>query len=120
MPMSVSDVASELRAMASRVRCLPPPNHRRPDAFHEARSELARELDAIADRVGKGCTAKAGAEAPQARREFHRPPDAAPPRQSSGREVMVEIRRRRLAVRKEVTESAQNAVFAARPGKSSL
>jgi hypothetical protein len=49
-------IASALDEIASRARCLPPPSHRRPDAFHEARSELAKEIANIAKwlRTGKG------------------------------------------------------------------
>jgi hypothetical protein len=40
--------ARALRDLASQARRLPPPNHRNPHAFHEARSELAAEIAAIA------------------------------------------------------------------------
>lgn len=47
-------VASDLRELAKLARRLPPPNHRKPDAFHEARSELARAMDELAARIEKG------------------------------------------------------------------
>jgi hypothetical protein len=40
-----------LKDIASRARCLPPPSHARPHAFHEGRSELAHEIDQVG-RVG--------------------------------------------------------------------
>jgi hypothetical protein len=42
------EIAARLDDIASRARCLPPPSHRRPDAFHESRSELAKEIANIA------------------------------------------------------------------------
>lgn len=55
MPNNAQGIANELDEIASRARCLPPPSHRRPDAFHEARSELARDIAVIAKwmRTGK-------------------------------------------------------------------
>jgi hypothetical protein len=41
-------IAAELDELASRARCLPAPNHRNPNAFHESRSELGRQIAAIA------------------------------------------------------------------------
>lgn len=46
--MNVPEIARELRDLASRARRLPPPNHRNPDAFHEARSELGKDIEAVA------------------------------------------------------------------------
>lgn len=42
------ELVSRLRELAGMVRRLPPPSSRRPDAFHEARSELAHELVVLA------------------------------------------------------------------------
>jgi predicted Zn-dependent protease len=41
-------LAARLRDLAARARRLPPPNHRRPDAFHEARSELGADIERLA------------------------------------------------------------------------
>lgn len=41
----------ELREIASKVSCLPPPNHRNPNAFHEARSEQADAIRKVADQL---------------------------------------------------------------------
>lgn len=49
--MNARAIAFELRDIAARARRLPPPNHRNPDAFHEARSELAHDIDRVADRI---------------------------------------------------------------------
>lgn len=46
------DLGQQLRDLANRARRLPPPNHRNPHAFHEARSELGHELEQLADQVG--------------------------------------------------------------------
>jgi hypothetical protein len=46
--MNSKGAAEELRDLASRARRLPPPCHRNPEAFHEARSELGKDIDAIA------------------------------------------------------------------------
>lgn len=46
------DLGHPLRDLADRARRLPPPNHRNPHAFHEARSELGHELEQLADQVG--------------------------------------------------------------------
>jgi len=50
--MNAAAIAYELRDLADRARRLPPPNHRNPDAFHEARSELAHDIERVADRIG--------------------------------------------------------------------
>jgi hypothetical protein len=49
--MDNAEIAARLRSCASRVRCLPPPNHRNPEVFHEARSEMGHELDNIANEL---------------------------------------------------------------------
>lgn len=51
LSMNARAIALELRDLASRCRRLPPPNHRKPDAFHEARSELAHDICAVADKI---------------------------------------------------------------------
>jgi hypothetical protein len=53
--MNAAAIAAELDDLAGRARRLPPPNHRNPDAFHEARSELAKDIAAIGKwlRTGK-------------------------------------------------------------------
>lgn len=43
---------TKLRDIASRVRCLPTPMRRNPDAFHENRSELANEIDLLGVAIG--------------------------------------------------------------------
>lgn len=48
LPMNAAAIAAELDHLASRARCLPPPSHARPEAFHEARSELGKDIAAIA------------------------------------------------------------------------
>jgi len=42
------DVIARLLELADRARRLPPPNHRNPHAFHEARSELGRDIELVA------------------------------------------------------------------------
>ena len=41
--------AEELRQLAELAGRLPPPSHRRPEAFHEGRSELSGRLRRLAD-----------------------------------------------------------------------
>ena len=41
-------LGERLRDLAGRARRLPPPSHRDPDAFHEARDELGADIDIIA------------------------------------------------------------------------
>ena len=45
------DIAEALREIARRVRYLPGPSHRDPEAFHINRSELAHEIDLVAQAV---------------------------------------------------------------------
>jgi len=47
-PAAGTGLATRLLALADRVRRLPPPSHRDPEAFHVARSELAAELRRLA------------------------------------------------------------------------
>lgn len=47
----VKGVAVELLDVAERVRRCPPPSHRRPHVFHEARDELADEIARLAARL---------------------------------------------------------------------
>lgn len=42
-------IAAALDALAERIARIPPPSARRPDAFHEERSEVASQARAIAD-----------------------------------------------------------------------
>jgi hypothetical protein len=46
--MNLAAIAGELEELASRARRLPGPNHRNPEAFHESRSELGKDIAAIA------------------------------------------------------------------------
>lgn len=46
-------VVDRLHELADRARRLPPPHPGRPDAFHEARDELARDLAAAARLVAE-------------------------------------------------------------------
>ena len=52
--MSSPEVIACVRELADRARRLPPPNHRNPDAFHEARSELACDIDKVAEWLKTG------------------------------------------------------------------
>jgi hypothetical protein len=45
------DVAAELDVLASRVRRMSPPLARRPERFHEERSDIAHDLAELARRV---------------------------------------------------------------------
>jgi hypothetical protein len=48
--MSIFDTcAAELRALADEARRLPPPSARNPEAFHEARDELALRISEVAN-----------------------------------------------------------------------
>jgi hypothetical protein len=40
-----------LRDLADRARRLPPPDHRNPEAFHEARSELGGDIEILARQI---------------------------------------------------------------------
>ena len=47
--MSPSEaLAVRLRLLAVRARRLPPPDHRNPEAFHEARDELGADIERLA------------------------------------------------------------------------
>ena len=41
-------IAARLRDLAQAARRLPPPNHRNPEAFHEARSDLGADIERLA------------------------------------------------------------------------
>lgn len=41
-------LASRLRDLADRARRLPPPSHRDPNAFHEARDDLGADIEVVA------------------------------------------------------------------------
>lgn len=49
--MSTAELATELFEIAERARRLPPPSHRNPEAFHEARSELAHDIEVLAQQL---------------------------------------------------------------------
>lgn len=44
-------VAQRLRELAERARRLPPPSHRDPGAFHEARDDLGADIDIVARQI---------------------------------------------------------------------
>lgn len=44
-------VATKLRAIATKVRFMPPPSNIDPETFHLARSERAHEIDLIAQEI---------------------------------------------------------------------
>lgn len=44
-------LARRLREIASKVRCLPPPSARDPEAFHINRSEEAKQIELVADEL---------------------------------------------------------------------
>jgi len=48
-PRSARDLRRRLDELASRVRRLAPPETKRPERFHEGRSEIARELQKLAE-----------------------------------------------------------------------
>lgn len=49
--VTTSEAIAELRKLADRARRLPPPNHRNPHAFHEARDELGHAIDRVVDQL---------------------------------------------------------------------
>lgn len=53
-PMNTAAISEELQQLASRARWLPCPSHRAPEAFHEARSELGRDIAKIAEWLKTG------------------------------------------------------------------
>lgn len=50
--VTTPDMIAKLFELADRARRLPPPNHRNPHAFHEARSELGSALEQLAEDLG--------------------------------------------------------------------
>lgn len=50
-PRSPRELRRRLDELASRVRRLAPPETRRPEKFHEERSEIARELQKLAEMI---------------------------------------------------------------------
>jgi hypothetical protein len=44
-------IAGRLRDLAQAARRLPPPNHRNPEAFHEARSDLGADIEHVASQL---------------------------------------------------------------------
>ena len=47
----LATIAGRLRDLAQAARRLPPPNHRNPEAFHEARSDLGEEIERVANQL---------------------------------------------------------------------
>ena len=43
--------AQRLRDLADRARRLPPPSHRDPNAFHEARDDLGADIEIVARQI---------------------------------------------------------------------
>jgi hypothetical protein len=52
--MSANDLVTALQALAERARRLRPPMASNPDAFHEDKSELARDINKLADAIRVG------------------------------------------------------------------
>ena len=48
-----SGIAGRLLALADAARRLPPPDHRQPERFHEAKDDLAAELRVIAWQIAR-------------------------------------------------------------------
>ena len=46
--LDLAALGERLRDLAARARRLPPPSHRDPNAFHEARDELGADIDIVA------------------------------------------------------------------------
>jgi predicted Zn-dependent protease len=46
--LDLSALAERLRDLAERARRLPPPSHRDPNAFHEARDDLGADIETVA------------------------------------------------------------------------
>ena len=46
--LDLAALDERLRELAGRARRLPPPSHRDPNAFHEARDELGADIDIVA------------------------------------------------------------------------
>ncbi len=46
--LDLSALAQRLRDLADRARRLPPPSHRDPNAFHEARDDLGADIEIVA------------------------------------------------------------------------
>jgi hypothetical protein len=83
--MSIFDTcAAELRALADEARRLPPPSRRNPEAFHEARDELALRISEVANFLsGKFQLARSQPNAPI---------KPGPVRSAKGKVVKVEFR----------------------------
>lgn len=52
--MSANDIVNALRELADKARRMRPPMSSNPDAFHEDKSELAGELDKLAETIRLG------------------------------------------------------------------
>lgn len=49
--LDLAALAVRLRDLAERARRLPPPSHRDPNAFHEARDDLGADIDVVARQI---------------------------------------------------------------------
>ena len=49
--LDLAALAQRLRDLADRARRLPPPSHRDPNAFHEARDDLGADIDVVARQI---------------------------------------------------------------------
>ena len=49
--LDLATLAERLHDLAEAARRLPPPNHRNPEAFHEARSDLGADIERIAKQL---------------------------------------------------------------------
>ena len=49
--LDLAALAQRLRDLADRARRLPPPSHRDPNAFHEARDDLGADIDVVARKI---------------------------------------------------------------------
>jgi hypothetical protein len=52
--MSANDIVTALEGLAERARRLRPPMANNPDAFHEDKSELARDINRLAEKLRVG------------------------------------------------------------------
>lgn len=49
--LDLAAFAQRLRDLADRARRLPPPSHRDPNAFHEARDDLGADIEIVARQI---------------------------------------------------------------------
>ena len=52
--LDLAALAQRLRDLADRARRLPPPSHRDPNAFHEARDDLGADIEIVARQIPAG------------------------------------------------------------------